>query len=74
MVTTDVLDSANPPTAATSPNTALYSNAVGQWTLTAGGAVVGRFIEWQNGDSQVTTPADNVNSTYTLTYMVLEKV
>lgn len=74
MVTTNVLDATNPPTAATAPGTALYSNAVGQWTLTAGGAVVGRFVEWQNGDSLVNTPADLVNGTYTITYMVVEKV
>lgn len=74
MVTTNVLDSTNPPTAATAPGTALYSNAVGQWTLTAGGGVVGRFVEWQNGDSLVNTPADLVNGTYTITFMVVEKV
>lgn len=73
MVTTDVLDDVNPPTAATTAGTALYSNAVGQWTLTAGGGVVGRFVEWQNGDSLVTTSADMLSNTYTLRFMVVEK-
>ena len=74
MVTTDVLCATNPPTAATAPGTALYSGATGLWTLTVGGAVVGRFIEWNNGDSLVNTPADLVKGTYTITYMVVEKV
>lgn len=73
MVTTDVLDTANPPTAATVAGTALYSNAIGQWTLTTGGALVGRFVEWQNGDSYVNTPVDHLNNTYTLRFMVVEK-
>ena len=74
MVTTDVLSAGNPPTAATAPGTALYSDALGLWTLTVGGAVAARFIEWQNGDSLVNTPVDLVNNTYTLNFMVLEKV
>lgn len=74
MVSIDVLCTGNPPTSATAAGTALYSNAVGQWTLTAGAGVVGRFVEWQNGDSLVTTQADQLNATYTLNFMVVEKV
>lgn len=73
MVTVDTLGT-TPPNSGTTPGTALYADATGLWTTVAGGAVVARFVEWQNGDSLVTTTADMLNNTFTITDMVIAKV
>jgi len=73
MVTIDTLGT-TPPNSGTAPGTALYADANGLWTTVAGGAVVARFIEWQDGDSLVTTTAEMLNGTFTITDMVIAKV